>query len=187
MREQTLKGKTIILGVTGSIAAYKSPQIITELKKRKADVIVVMTEKAKQFITPFTLQNLSANKVITDLFDVSYTPAVEHISLAEAADLLLIAPATANIIGKLASGIADDMLSCISMATLAPKLICPAMNTNMFKNPIVQENIAKLKKNGYKFVEPAFGRLASGVEGKGRLADIDIIINGVIKILRKKT
>ncbi len=180
-----LKGKKIILGVTGSIAAYKSCQIVTKLIRQKADVIVIMTERAKQFITPITLQTLSGNRVVTDLWTLNSMQTVEHIALAEEADLLLIAPATANIIGKLASGIADDMLTCVALATLSPKLICPAMNKNMFENSIVQNNISELKQRGYRFVEPDIGRLASGIEGKGRLADIDKIIDEVIKILKK--
>jgi phosphopantothenoylcysteine decarboxylase / phosphopantothenate---cysteine ligase len=182
-----LKGKKIILGVTGSIAAYKACQIVTALKKENADVIVIMTEEAKHFITPLSLGTLSGHKVITDMFD-GYTPRpVEHVSLAEEADMLLIAPATANVIGKLAAGLADDMLTCVALATLAPKVICPAMNTNMYKNPLVVENINKLKKLGFIFIEPQTGRLASGAEGEGRLADIDAIINGVKKSLKKTT
>ena len=180
-----LKGKKIVLGVTGSIAAYKSCQIITKLIRQKADVIVIMTEKAKEFITPITLQTLSGSRVITNLFSLNTMQKVELIALAEESDLLLIAPATANIIGKLACGIADDMLTCVALATLSPKLLCPAMNKNMFNNSIVQDNINKLKQHGYNFVEPDIGMLACGIEGKGRLADIDTIIGEVNKILKK--
>ncbi|MFH1783672.1 MAG: flavoprotein [bacterium] len=183
MKQKNLKGKCVILGVTGSIAAYKSCLVITGLKKHGADVIAVMTENSKKFITSFTLQNLSQNKVVEGLFDLNYTPTVEHISLADRADAVLVVPATANVIGKLACGIADDMLTCICLATNAPKIVCPAMNVNMYKNAIVQENIAKLKGRGYHFVEPTIGRLASGIKGKGRLADIDTIIKEVLRIL----
>jgi phosphopantothenoylcysteine decarboxylase/phosphopantothenate--cysteine ligase len=152
-----LKDKTIILGVTGSIAAYKTATIAHTLKKQGADVNVIMTKNATEIITPLTFERLTDNKCITETFDKNVQYEVKHISLAQKADAVLIAPATANIIGKLANGIADDMLSTTVMACRCPVYISPAMNTAMYENPITQANIAKLKRYGYHFIEPAVG------------------------------
>ncbi|MCK4649521.1 bifunctional phosphopantothenoylcysteine decarboxylase/phosphopantothenate--cysteine ligase CoaBC, partial [bacterium] len=179
--------KTIILGVTGSIAAIKAENLAKRLKGI-GRVIVVMTEAAREFVAPEELTKASGNRVVTDLFERyrKEKEMVEHISLAEEADLLLIAPATANIISKLANGIADDMLSTLSLATQAPILIVPAMNTDMWENPIIQENVTKLKARGYRFVGPSCGRLASGRMGKGRLAPLERILKESEKILKEK-
>lgn len=173
----------IILGVTGSIAAYKSAEIASKLKASGYNVTVIMTASARQFINPLTFQTLSKNQVITHLFeDVTYDPL--HVSLADKADLIIIAPATANIIGKIASGIADDVLTCTVVATKSPVLIAPAMDEGMYRNPIVQENIKKLKGLGYKFIGPEKGRLASGRIGLGRLAATALILEAIKKELR---
>lgn len=171
----------IVLGVTGSIAAYKAADIISRLKKNGHDVDVILTKNGSKIITPLTLQTLSKNKVYMDMFEEITPKEVKHISLAEKADLLLIAPATANIIGKIAGGIADDFLSTVVMAAAnnTPIYIAPAMNTNMYENPIVQENIEKLKSWGYRFIEPKESMLACGTLGKGALADVDAIIEAV--------
>lgn len=172
--------KKIILGVTGSIAAYKAAEIANILTKDGYFVSVVMTRSAQKFITPLTLQTLTKNKVYTDMFEEYAYEDVRHISLAQQADLCLIAPATANIIGKLSGGIADDMLSTVVMAIKnKPVVICPAMNTAMYENPVVQENIKKLSGFGYRFVEPKASRLACGDLGKGALADVETIVKAV--------
>jgi phosphopantothenoylcysteine decarboxylase / phosphopantothenate---cysteine ligase len=181
-----LKGKNIILGISGGIAAYKSAEICRRLKKLEANVVVVMTKAGARFITPLTMETLSGNEVVTELFPENKVVKTRHIDLATWADLILIAPATANIIGKIASGIADDILSTVVMSTLSPVLICPSMNENMYLNPIVQKNIQKLKGLGYKFTEPGVGDLACGTVGKGRLADLDIILREVTDFLVKK-
>lgn len=168
----------IVLGVTGSIAAYKAADIISRLKKLGHEVDVILTESGSRIITPITLQTLSKNKVYMDMFEEITPKEVKHISLAEKADLMLIAPATANIIGKIANGIADDFLSTVVMAAVntTPVYIAPAMNTNMYENPIVQANIEKLRSYGYRFIEPKESLLACGTVGKGALADVDDII-----------
>ena len=168
----------IVLGVTGSIAAYKAADIISRLKKLGHEVDVILTESGSRIITPLTLQTLSKNKVYMDMFEEITPKEVKHISLAEKADLVLIAPATANIIGKIANGIADDFLSTVVMAAAntTPVYIAPAMNTNMYENPIVQANIEKLRSYGYRFIEPKESLLACGTVGKGALADVDDII-----------
>lgn len=168
----------IVLGVTGSIAAYKAADIISRLKKLGHEVDVILTESGSRIITPITLQTLSKNKVYMDMFEEITPKEVKHISLAEKADLMLIAPATANIIGKIANGIADDFLSTVVMAAAntTPVYIAPAMNTNMYENPIVQANIEKLRSYGYMFIEPKESLLACGTVGKGALADVDDII-----------
>lgn len=168
----------IVLGVTGSIAAYKAADIISRLKKLGHEVDVILTESGSRIITPITLQTLSKNKVYMDMFEEITPKEVKHISLAEKADLMLIAPATANIIGKVANGIADDFLSTVVMAAAntTPVYIAPAMNTNMYENPIVQANIEKLRSYGYRFIEPKESLLACGTVGKGALADVDDII-----------
>ena len=175
--------KHIVLGVTASIAIYKACELTRKLKGEGFSVNVVMTKEAQNLIQPVLFQGLSGNKVYRDLFDEPQDWEIEHVSLAESADLVLIAPATANILGKLACGICDDLLSCVCCATRAPVLICPAMNENMYRNKIVQGNIDKLKSFGYKFVEPVKGRLACGKIGTGCLAGAEEIIKEVKKIL----
>jgi len=178
-----LAGKTIVLGITGSIAAYKAAEIASRLTEAGARVEVVMTESATKFIAPLTLRNITHRPVVTDMFDLASEFSLEHIALAEVADAILIAPATANIIAKLAAGIADDMLCCTVLATEAPVIVAPAMNVNMFQNSITQDNLAKLKARGFIIVCPAYGRLASGKIGLGRLADIEQIIGTVQQVL----
>jgi phosphopantothenoylcysteine decarboxylase/phosphopantothenate--cysteine ligase len=177
------KTKNIILGVTASIAIYKACDILRRLQGLGFSVTVVMTSEAEELIKPLVFQSLSGNRVYRGLFDEPDTWEIEHLSLAERADLVLIAPATANIIGKIACGICDDLLTCIVCATRAPVLIAPAMNDNMFKNRIVQGNIKKLISLGYKFVQPRQGRLASGKVGMGCLAEVETIIKEVKKYL----
>lgn len=172
-------GKTIVIGVSGGIAAYKAAEITSRLKKLHADVRICMTKSAQEFITPLTLQSLSQNSVATEMFANVEKWDIEHISLATAADIVLIAPATANIIGKIAGGIADDIVTTTVMASKAPVIIAPAMNNNMYENDIVQANIEKLKSLGYVFVEPSYGRLACGTVGRGRLAEVDDIIEAI--------
>jgi len=175
--------KTVVLGVTGGIAAYKAAEIISRLRKENIQVFVIMTRHATEFITPLTLQTLSGNPVVVDMFASPSSWEIEHISLAQKADLFLIAPASANIIGKLACGIADDMLSTTVMATKAKVLLAPAMNTNMYTNPILQRNIQFLRDVGYFFIDPSVGRLACGDTGIGKLADVDVIVSSVLKEL----
>ena len=177
------KTKEILLGVTGSIAAYKAGDLIHRLQDDGCAVTVIMTKGAEQFITPLTLSSLSGRNVYRDIFDGNSWMA--HIELAKKADLFLVAPATANMIGKLANGLADDLLSSIALATEAKLLIAPAMNDVMYKNTIVQENIARLKKHGAEFIEPAYGKLACGTSGEGHLADIDVIVKAVGRCLKK--
>jgi len=178
-----MKEKNIILGVTASIAIYKACEIVRRLKNENFSVTVVMTEEAEEFIKPALFAHLSGNKVYRGLFVEPGSWEVEHVSLAQKAGLVLIAPATANIIGKIAAGICDDLLTCVVCAAQAPVLICPAMNENMYKNRIVQDNIKKLKSLGYRFVEPKVGRLACGKVGKGCLAEVEAIVKAVEKIL----
>ncbi|WP_163192604.1 bifunctional phosphopantothenoylcysteine decarboxylase/phosphopantothenate--cysteine ligase CoaBC [Clostridium thermarum] len=167
--------KNVVLGVCGGIAAYKALEVVSALRKKDINVDVIMTEHATEFVTPLSFQSLSSNKVIVDMFEEPKVWEIQHISLAKKADLILVVPATANIIGKVANGIADDMLSTTIMASKAPVVFAPAMNTNMYENPIVQQNIEKLKAYGYTFIEPASGRLACGDEGKGKLPDPKLI------------
>lgn len=181
-----LKGRKIVLGVTGGIAAYKSAELVRELVRAEAEVHVVMTRNSQAFITPLTFQTLSGNPVITELFSLTEESEIGHISLANAAELLVIAPATANIIGKIAGGIADDMLTTIVMATKAPVLLAPAMNVHMWENVIFQENVEKLRSRGYHFIEPEAGELACGYEGKGRLAEVPEIMEEIRAILSPK-
>ncbi len=178
-----LKGKSVVLGVTGGIAVYKAVDVVSRLRKKGAEVNVVMTKNAQQFVSPVTFQALSNNPVVTDMFDEPKTWDTEHISLAQKADVFLIAPATANIIGKINNGIADDMLSTTVMATRAPVVIAPAMNTNMYLNPVVQRNIEALKELGVEFVDPASGRLACGDIGVGKLAAPEDIVAYVEYVL----
>ena len=168
--------RTIVLGVTGSIAAYRACDIISRLRKTGFYVKVVMTGEAGAFITPLSLQTLSGNKVVTDMFELPEKWELVHTSLADEADLVLIAPATANIIGKLANGICDDIVSCVVFATDAPVLIAPAMNEKMYRHPVTRGNIARLKKIGYRFAGPVEGRLACGHVSIGHIADTDDIV-----------
>jgi phosphopantothenoylcysteine decarboxylase/phosphopantothenate--cysteine ligase len=181
-----LKGKTIILGVTGGIAAYKAVELLRLLTKAGADVHVIMTEGAMEFVAPLTFQTLSMNPVSTSLFNLLSEREIGHIALADRADLLVIAPATANIVGKIANGIADDMLSTTVMATKAPMLIAPAMNVNMYQSPAYRENETRLKARGVLFVEPVKGTLACGWEGEGKLQEPQVIFQEVVAALSKK-
>ena len=176
----------IILGVTGSIAAYKAVEVVSGLIKQGNKVTVIMTSCAQRFVTPITFQTISKNKVITDLFIDTENYDPEHVSLAELADLIVVAPATANFIGKVASGIADDALTCTVMATRSDVVIAPAMNDSMYLNPIVQENIKKLKELGYVIIEPEEGRLCTGRVGIGRLASVKKIVGVINEELKKK-
>lgn len=175
--------KCVVVGVCGGIAAYKALDIISRLRKKNIEVNVIMTKSATEFVTPLSFQSLSQNMVTTDMFAEPKAWEIQHISLAKKADLMLIVPATANIIGKVANGIADDMLSTTIMATLAPVVFAPAMNSNMYKNPILQDNIKKLKDYGHKFISPASGRLACGDIGEGKLADTKLISDIVYSML----
>lgn len=178
-----LNGKKIVVGVCGGIAAYKVVDLVSRLRKLGADIQVIMTKNACQFVTPLTFRSLSNNPVITDMWDEPKEWDVQHISVANRADLFIIAPATANVIGKIANGIADDMLTTTVMATKAPVFFIPAMNTNMYENPITQQNISKLQALGYKFMEPDVGTMAErGVYGKGRLPEPPQIVDEVTKL-----
>ena len=181
-----LKGKAVVLGVTGGIAVYKAVELLRLLTKAGADVHVVMTRGATEFVTPLTFQTLSGNPVHLELFNLVSEQQIGHISLAERADLFLIAPATANFIGKMACGIADDLLSTTVMATRAPVLVAPAMNVNMYQNPIYRENEARLKGHGYLFIPPASGMLACGYEGEGKLPAPELIIEEAVAALTPK-
>lgn len=174
-----IEGKSIIVGVTGGIAAYKSCELVRKLVKENASVQVVMTKNAEQFVTPLTMQTLSGNRVALGTFDLSWEAEIGHISLADNADLIVIAPATASFIGKVAGGIADSLLATVVMAATCPIVLCPAMNVNMYSNPSVQENLAKLSKRGFIIVEPGEGELACGWEGKGRLPEIEDIVEEI--------
>lgn len=178
-----LQGKTVVLGVTGSIAAYKIANLASMLVKLHADVNVVMTKNATNFINPITFETLTGNKCLIDTFDRNFQYNVEHVALAKRANLYMVAPASANVIGKIANGIADDMLTTTIMACKAPKLIAPAMNTNMFENPIVQDNIEKLKQYGYEIISPATGYLACGDTGAGKLPSEDALLSYILKEL----
>jgi phosphopantothenoylcysteine decarboxylase/phosphopantothenate--cysteine ligase len=181
-----LAGKTIVLGVTGGIAAYKALEIVRLLVKDGARVRVIMTPNAQQFVTPLSFQTLSGNPVATETFSLTQESEIGHIRLADTADTILIAPATANVIAKLAYGLADDLLTTVLLATTAPVLIAPAMNVHMYAHPVVQENMRKLTSLGYRFIEPAEGFLACGYEGKGRLADPEDIVEEVRAALTTK-
>jgi phosphopantothenoylcysteine decarboxylase/phosphopantothenate--cysteine ligase len=181
-----LKDKNVVVAITGGIAAYKSAELTRELIKRGASVRVIMTKNATEFITPLTLQTLSGHPVITDMFAPIKEFEMAHISLADYADIMVIAPATANIIGKIASGIADDLLTTTVMVTKAPVLICPAMNSNMYNNAIVQDNMDKLISKGYLFIESAYGELACSAEGYGRLPEVPEIVEEIESILTLK-
>ncbi len=179
-----LKGKTVLLGVTGSIAAYKACGVASRLKKLGADLHVLMTQNATQFVHPITFETLTGNKCLIDTFDRNFEFDVEHVALAKKADVFLIAPASANVIGKLANGIADDMLTTTALACTCPKLIAPAMNTRMYENPIVQENMEKCKRFGMEMIEPESGYLACGDVGKGKLVSEDVLVEAVLRRIR---
>jgi len=178
-----LKNKTIVLGITGGIAAYKAADIASKLTQAGAGVDTVMTESATKFITALTLRNITGRPVVTDMYELASEYNEEHIALAEAADVVVIAPATANTIARLAAGIADNMLGCVVLATEAPVIIAPAMNDVMYKNSITQENLSKLKARGFTIIEPEYGRLASGKMGQGRLPETARIIEVIEKAL----
>jgi len=178
-----LKNKTIVLGITGGIAAYKAADIASKLTQAGAGVDTVMTESATKFITALTLRNITGRPVVTDMYELASEYNEEHIALAERADVVVIAPATANTIAKLAAGIADNMLGCIVLATESPVIVAPAMNDIMYKNSVTQENLAKLKARGFTIIEPEYGRLASGKMGQGRLPETARIIEIIEKAL----
>jgi phosphopantothenoylcysteine decarboxylase/phosphopantothenate--cysteine ligase len=181
--KSSFKGKTVILGVTGSIAAYKAVALARELVTAGATVTTVMTESAAKFVTPLSFQTVTRNAVVTDLWDSVDTFDAEHVALAKKADCVVVAPATANVLGKAACGIADDALSCLLMTVKCPVLFAPAMNTGMFRSPAVQRNIKALVDWGYQFVGPAEGRLADGSVGIGRMSDVDEIMQAIKRIL----
>lgn len=176
-----LRSKCVVIGVSGGIAAYKTANLVSDLVKHGVEVHVIMTKNATNFITPTTFEVLSGNKCIVDTFDRGFTFEVEHISLAKKADLILIAPATANIIAKLSAGIADDMLTTTVLAAKCPILVAPAMNTNMYEHITVRNNLEKLSSYGYEIIEAASGRLACGDVGKGKLADIEVLFAHIVK------
>lgn len=179
-----LRGKTVVLGVTGSIAAYKIANLASMLSKLHADIQVLMTENATNFINPITFETLTGHKCLIDTFDRNFQYSVEHVSLAKKADVVLVAPASANVIGKLAGGIADDMLTTTVMACPCKKIVAPAMNTNMFDNSIVQENLAKLKKHDYEVIEPAVGLLACKDVGAGKLPSEEVLLSYILREIR---
>lgn len=176
-----LEGKTVLLGVTGSIAAYKIAYLASALKKQQADVHVLMTRNATNFINPITFETLTGNKCLVDTFDRNFQFQVEHVSIAKKADVVMIAPASANVIGKLAHGIADDMLTTTIMACRCKKFISPAMNTNMFENPIVQDNLKTLEHYGYEVIDPAVGYLACGDTGAGKMPEPETLLNYILR------
>ena len=178
-----LKGKTVLLGVTGGIAAYKAAALASALVKQHAAVEVVMTANATQFVTPLTFEQLTGRRTMVDTFDRNFSHQVEHISLAERTDLVIIAPATANVCAKLAHGLADDMLTTTVLACRCPKLIAPAMNTNMYENPVTQDNLEILRRYGWDVIEPASGRLACGAVGKGKMPEPDDLLQHILKYL----
>ena len=176
-----LNGKTVLLGVTGSIAAYKIASLASALKKLHADVHVLMTENATNFITPITFETLTGNKCLVDTFDRNFQFQVEHVSIAKKADVVMIAPASANVIAKLAHGIADDMLTTTVLACKCKKLISPAMNNNMFENPIVQDNLKILAHYGYEVISPATGYLACGDTGAGKMPEPETLLSYILR------
>ena len=181
-----LKGKTVVLGVTGSIAAYKIANLASMLVKLHADVNVIMTRNATNFINPITFETLTGNKCLIDTFDRNFQFNVEHVALAKRADIFLVAPASANVIGKIAHGIADDMLTTTIMACKCPKLISPAMNTNMFENPILQDNLKILEKYGYELIQPASGYLACGDTGAGKMPEPETLLQYILRTIAKE-
>ena len=176
-----LKGKCVVLGVTGSIAAYKIAYLASALVKQHADVHVIMTENATNFINPITFETLTSNKCLVDTFDRNFQFNVEHVALAKRADIFMVAPASANVIGKIANGIADDMLSTTLLACRCKKLVAPAMNTNMFENPIVQDNLKTLEHYGYEVIDPAVGYLACGDTGAGKMPEPETLLNYILR------
>lgn len=178
-----LRRKCVVLGVTGSIAAYKIANLASALVKLHADVNVIMTKNATNFINPITFETLTGNKCLVDTFDRNFQFNVEHVALAKRADIFLVAPASANVIGKIAGGIADDMLTTTIMACKAPKLISPAMNTNMFENPIVQDNLKKLRSYGYEVIQPASGYLACGDTGAGKMPEPETLLAYILRTI----
>ena len=178
-----LKGKTVLLGVTGGIAAYKAAALASALVKQHAAVEVVMTENATEFITPLTFEQLTGRRTMVNTFDRNFSHQVEHISLAERTDLVIIAPATANVCAKLAHGLADDMLTTTVLACRCPKLIAPAMNTNMYENPVTQDNLDILRRYGWDVIEPASGRLACGAVGKGKMPEPEDLLQHILKYI----
>ena len=176
-----LKGKTVVLGVTGSIAAYKIANLASALVKLHADVTVIMTKNATNFINPITFETLTGNKCLVDTFDRNFSYNVEHVSLAKRADICLIAPASANVIGKMAHGIADDMLTTTVLACKCKKLVSPAMNTNMYENPVVQDNLKILSSYGFEIIDPAFGYLACGDTGAGKMPEPEVLLSYILK------
>ena len=178
-----LKGKTVLLGVTGGIAAYKAAALASALVKQHAAVEVVMTENATQFVTPLTFEQLTGRRTMVNTFDRNFSHQVEHISLAERTDLVIIAPATANVCAKLAHGLADDMLTTTVLACRCPKLIAPAMNTNMYENPVTQDNLDILRRYGWEVIEPASGRLACGAVGKGKMPEPEDLLQHILRHL----
>lgn len=180
------KGKTVVLGITGSIAAYKMANVASMLVKKGCNVNVIMTKNATNFINPITFEELTKNKCLVDTFDRNFQYSVAHISLATSADVFMVAPASANVIGKIANGIADDMLTTTIMAAKCPKIISPAMNTNMFENPIVQDNLKRLEGYGYTVIQPESGRLAEGMSGKGRLPKEQTLVDFIERALADK-
>lgn len=181
-----LKDKRVILGITGGIAAYKSAEVCRRLKKLGAEVIVVMTQAGTKFITPLTMETLSENEVVTELFPEKKMVGTRHVSLADWCDLILIAPVTANVIGKIRSGIADDILTTVVVSTRSTVMLAPAMNVKMWDNPVVRENVSRLKKLGYRFIEPGVGDLACRDVGKGRMAEPEQIVKEVVDLLSAK-
>ena len=181
-----LQGKTVLLGVTGSIAAYKIAYLASALKKLHAQVHVLMTKNATNFINPITFESLTGNKCLVDTFDRNFQFQVEHVSIAKQADVVMIAPASANVIGKLAHGIADDMLTTTIMACKCKKIISPAMNTNMYENPIVQDNLAILQHYGYEVIEPASGYLACGDTGAGKMPEPEMLLEYILREIAKE-
>ena len=176
-----LKGKTVVIGVTGGVAAYKMPNLVSMLVKLHAEVHVIMTQNATHFITPIAFESLTGTKCLVDTFDRNFQFHVAHVSLAQKADIFMVSPATANVIGKLANGIADDMLTTTVMATKAPVLIVPAMNTNMYENPVMQDNLERLRHYGKKIIEPASGMLACGTSGVGKMPEPAQLLQYILK------
>ena len=178
-----LKNKTVLLGVTGGIAAYKAAALASALVKLHANVEVVMTENATEFVTPLTFEQLTGRRTMVNTFDRNFSHQVEHISLAERTDLVIIAPATANVCAKLAHGLADDMLTTTVLACKCPKLIAPAMNTNMYENPVTQDNLNILRRYGWNVIEPASGRLACGAVGKGKMPEPEELMQHILRYI----
>jgi phosphopantothenoylcysteine decarboxylase / phosphopantothenate---cysteine ligase len=178
-----LEGKTVVIGLSGGIACYKAAELVRALVRGGATVRTMMTAAAQEFITPLTMQTLSGHPVATNTFDLTQESQIGHIQLADSADVIVIAPATANVVGKIANGIGDDLLTTVLLATRAPVVLAPAMNVNMYENPIVQGNLSRLRAGGFRIVEPGEGFLACGWEGKGRLADLDVVLAEIERAL----